>query len=157
MYFVLNFFMCLLVNEGLILVIASFWQDVYRSILTLISVHVIMMLSAGYFRIRSTLLNQCGSTHYLTLHSIPYSIQGLLENEFLGTSFAVGQVRTISGFQAIRSAYDISPDSNSKWENLLVLFLMAVGYRILVFPLLHFRVKNHLSIHRLRCCNHERE
>lgn len=155
MYFVLNFFMCLLVNEGLILVIASFWQDVYRSILTLISVHVIMMLSAGYFRIRSTLPEPVWKypLSYIAFHT--YSIQGLLENEFLGTSFAVGQVRTISGFQAIRSAYDISPDSNSKWENLLVLFLMAVGYRILVFPLLHFRVKNHLSIHRLRCCNHE--
>lgn len=50
MYFVLNFFMCLLVNEGLILVIASFWQDVYRSILTLISVHVsLLVILLGFF------------------------------------------------------------------------------------------------------------
>ncbi|KAH9660603.1 ABC transporter G family member 3 [Citrus sinensis] len=55
MYFVLNFFMCLLVNEGLMLVVASIWKDVYWSILTLISVHVVMMLSAGYFRIRNAL------------------------------------------------------------------------------------------------------
>lgn len=40
MYFVLNFFMCLLVNEGLMLVVVSVWQDVYWSILTLISIHV---------------------------------------------------------------------------------------------------------------------
>ncbi|KAK6163410.1 hypothetical protein DH2020_000274 [Rehmannia glutinosa] len=73
MYFALNFFMCLLVNEGL----------------------------------------------------------GLLENEYIGTSFAVGQVRSISGYQALQNAYDISADSNSKWGNLLILFLMAVGYRIL--------------------------
>lgn len=40
MYFVLNFFLCLLVNEGLILVIAALWQDVFWSILTLVCIHV---------------------------------------------------------------------------------------------------------------------
>lgn len=40
MYFVLNFFMCLLVNEGLMLSIACIWRDVYWSTLSLISVHV---------------------------------------------------------------------------------------------------------------------
>ncbi|KAL8115551.1 hypothetical protein AgCh_022161 [Apium graveolens] len=40
MYFVLNFFMCLLVNEGLVLVITSVWQDIFWSILTLVSIHV---------------------------------------------------------------------------------------------------------------------
>lgn len=69
-----------------------------------------------------------------------------MENEYLGTSFAVGQVRTISGFQALRSAYDISPDSNSKWENLLVLFLMVVGYRIFVLVLLRFCVGKKKSV-----------
>lgn len=72
----------------------------------------------------------------------------MLENEYIGTSFAVGQVRTISGYQALRSAYEVSPNSNSKWENLLVLFLMAVGYRILVFILLQFRVRRSSSIVR---------
>ncbi|KAE9461226.1 hypothetical protein C3L33_06829, partial [Rhododendron williamsianum] len=104
MYFVLNFFMCLLVNEGLVLALVTIWQDVFWSILTLVCIH------------------------------------GMLENEYIGTSFAVGQVRTISGYQALQSAYEVSPKSNSKWENLLVLLLMAVGYRILVFILLQFRV-----------------
>jgi hypothetical protein len=40
MYFVLNFFMCLLVNEGLMLLVVSLWQDVFWSILTLVSIHV---------------------------------------------------------------------------------------------------------------------
>ena len=87
--------------------------------------------------------------------SMVLMLQGLLENEYLRTSFAVGQVRTISGLQALRSAYDISPDSNSKWENLLVLFLMAIGYRILVFVVLHFCVGKHVSI--LKCCRCNRD
>lgn len=40
MYFVLNFFVCLLVNEGMILVFASIWQDIFWSITTLVVVHV---------------------------------------------------------------------------------------------------------------------
>jgi hypothetical protein len=79
-------------------------------------------------------------------------LQGLLENEYLETSFDVGEVRSISGLQALRSAYDISPDSNSKWENLLVLFLMAIGYRILVFIVLHFRVGKNESILKFCRC-----
>lgn len=75
-----------------------------------------------------------------------------MENEYIGTSFAVGQVRTITGYQALRSAYDISADSNSKWGNLLVLFLMAAAYRFLVFVMLHFRVGRRASASRfLRC------
>lgn len=90
------------------------------------------------------------------LKSVPlFMMQGLLENEYLGTSFAVGQVRTISGFQALRSAYEISTDNSSKWENLLVLFLMAVGYRILVFVLVYFFVGKNKSVLRIFRCNQD--
>ncbi|KAF9594725.1 hypothetical protein IFM89_034708 [Coptis chinensis] len=158
-YFVLNFFMCLLVNEGLMLLVASIWQDVYWSMLTMVSVHVVMMLAAGYFRIRDELPGPVWTypLSYLAFHT--YSIQarpsipGLLENEYVGTSFAVGQVRTISGIQALHSAYDISPDTNVKWANLLVLFVMAVGYRIVLFILLYFRVSKNIAICRFYACN----
>lgn len=152
MYFVLNFFMCLLVNEGLMLAVTSIWLDVFWTILTLVFIQVVMMLSAGYFRIRNALPRPVWMypLSYITFHT--YSIQGLLENEYIGTSFAVGQVRTITGYQALRSAYDISADGNSKWGNLLVLFLMAAAYRFLVFVMLHFRVGRRASASRfLRC------
>lgn len=155
MYFVLNFFMCLLVNEGLVLLIVSLCQEVYWSILTLVSVHVIMMLSAGYFRIRSALPRPIWMypISYVSFHT--YSIQGLLENEYIGSSYAVGQVRTISGYQALRNVYDISTNSSSKWENLLVLFLMCAGYRILVFALLQFCVRKKFPGRRFFQCNRE--
>ncbi|KAH9619165.1 hypothetical protein KSS87_006486 [Heliosperma pusillum] len=112
MYFVLNFFMCLLVNEGLLLAVASVQLDVFWSILTLVVVHVvpscgltdnqwqdasfgnrtradvgrfelvckeeqkiIMMLSAGYFRLRSDLPGTLWNypLSYIALHT--YSIQ----------------------------------------------------------------------------------
>ncbi|CAI9104999.1 OLC1v1003820C6 [Oldenlandia corymbosa var. corymbosa] len=91
MYFVLNYFMCLMLNEGLVLLIVSIWQEVYWSILTLVSIHVVMMLSAGYLRIRSALPKPVWMypMSYVSFHT--YSIQGLLENEYHGTSYAVGQ------------------------------------------------------------------
>ncbi|XP_024984517.1 ABC transporter G family member 3 isoform X1 [Cynara cardunculus var. scolymus] len=152
MYFVLNFFMCLLVNEGLVLVVATILQDMFWSISTLVFIHVAMMLSAGYFRIRSALPGPVWMypVSYIAFHT--YSIQGLLENEYDGTSFAVGQVRTISGYQALHNVYDVSADDDSKWRNLVILCVMAVGYRVVVFLLLHFRVKKSSSLFRFVCC-----
>ncbi|KAG5578214.1 hypothetical protein H5410_058348 [Solanum commersonii] len=158
MYFVLNFFTCLLVNEGLVLAVTSIWQDIFWSILIFVSIQVIMMLSAGFLRIRSSLPGPVWMypISYIAFHT--YSIQasskmGLLENEYIETSFAVGQVRTISGNQALQNVYDISADSNSKWKNLLVLFLMAVAYRVLVFVLLKFYVRKNLFVPKLFLCN----
>ncbi|XP_031123250.1 ABC transporter G family member 3-like [Ipomoea triloba] len=155
MYFVLNFFMCLLVNEGMVLVFASIWQDIFWSTITFVSVHAVMMLSAGYYRIRSDLPVPVWMypVSYIAFHT--YSLQGLLENEYIGSSFAVGQVRTLSGYQALRNVYDTSEDSNAKWENLLMLFIMAVAYRILVFILLEFCVRKNISVHRLCPCNQD--
>lgn len=153
MYFVLNFFMCLLVNEGLLLAVASIQLDVFWSILALLLVHILMMLSAGYFRIRSDMPAPLWTypLSYIAFHT--YSIQGLLENEYVGTNFAVGQVRAITGYQAVSSAFNISPDSNAKWNNLLVLFLMAVGYRVLVFVLLRFCVGTSVFWGKMFCCS----
>ncbi|XP_037493731.1 ABC transporter G family member 3 isoform X2 [Jatropha curcas] len=75
MYFVLNFFICLVVNEGLMLLITSLWQHLFWSVLTLVSVHVLMMLSAGYFRIRNALPGPMWTypVSYIAFHT--YSIQ----------------------------------------------------------------------------------
>ncbi|CAN1837426.1 ABC transporter G family member 3 [Linum perenne] len=150
MYFVLNFFMCLLVNEGLMLLVVSLWRHLFWSVLTLVSIHVVMMLSAGYFRVRNALPGPFWTypISYVAFHT--YCIQGILENEYLVTTFAVGQVRSISGYQALRSAYDISLDSSAKWENLLVLLFMAIAYRVVVFFVLHFGVGKNGSV--LRFC-----
>ncbi|KAL2938433.1 ABC transporter G family member 3 [Bienertia sinuspersici] len=153
MYFVLNYFMCLLVNEGLLLTVASFQIDVFWSILTLVLVHIVMMLSAGYYRIRSDMPGSIWTypLSYIAFHT--YSIQGLLENEYVGTNFAVGEVRAISGYQAVSSAYNISSSFNAKWNNLLVLFLMAIGYRFLVFILLSLRIRSGLIRNKVFRCN----
>ncbi|KAG6477603.1 ABC transporter G family member 3 [Zingiber officinale] len=146
MYFVLNVFTCLLANEALMMVVALIWLENYNSILTLIFIHVMMMLVAGYLKIAAALPRPMWKypLSYVTFHT--YAIEGLLENEYIGTSFAVGQVRAISGVQAVHASYNISSSASSKWWNLLALLSMAVGYRVLLFVLLQFHMrKNVLS------------
>ncbi|KAH9317186.1 hypothetical protein KI387_018955, partial [Taxus chinensis] len=55
MYFVINFFVCLLINEGLLMVFASFSPNVFKGILTMVFLQIIMMLVAGYFRLKDEL------------------------------------------------------------------------------------------------------
>lgn len=83
-------------------------------------------------------------TCYGNFNKLSNDMQGLLENEYIGTSFAVGQVRAISGVQAVHASYNISSSASAKWWNLLVLFSMAVGYRVLLFILLQFHARRNL-------------
>lgn len=111
---------------------------------------MVKQLAVKSFRCLYLITRWSSSYKYLKIASL---FQGLLENEYNETSFAVGQVRTISGNQALQNVYDISADSNSKWKNLLVLFLMAVAYRVLVFVLLKFYVRKSLFVPKLFLCN----
>ncbi|KAH7662861.1 P-loop containing nucleoside triphosphate hydrolase protein [Dioscorea alata] len=141
MYFVLNMFTALLANEGLLMLVACIWLESFAAIIATVFIHVIMMLVGGYFRLRDGLPEPIWyyPFSYISFHT--YAVQGLLENEYVGTSFAVGQVRAISGVQAVRGSYGISASRDAKWFNLLILCLMAVGYRMVLFCLLHLNAR----------------
>lgn len=150
MYFVTTIFMCLLANEALMMIVAYMWLETYKCTLTLICLYVTMMLVAGYFRIREALPNPLWNypVSFISFHT--YAVQGLVENEYIGASFAVGAIRTIPGVQAVRGSYDISSSTNAKWVNLLVLLLMAIGYRVLLYMLLRLNVRKHARLGN--CC-----
>uniref|UniRef100_A0A0A9H0N7 ABC-2 type transporter transmembrane domain-containing protein n=1 Tax=Arundo donax TaxID=35708 RepID=A0A0A9H0N7_ARUDO len=152
MYFVITIFMCLLANEALMMIISYIWLETYKCTLTLICLYVIMMLVAGYLRIRESLPNSVWNypLSFVSFHT--YAVQGLLENEYVGTYFAVGQIRSIPGVQAVRGSYDISSSPHAKWVNLLVLLLMAMGYRIVLYILLRLNVRKHAGLGSWRTC-----
>ena len=74
-----------------------------------------------------------------------------MENEYIGEVFAVGEVRSISGYEAIGGYYQIAADANSKWRNMLVLLAMAFGYRLIVYVLLRFGLNKNVSGRLLLC------
>ncbi|KAJ0663137.1 putative ABC transporter, AAA+ ATPase domain, ABC-2 type transporter [Helianthus annuus] len=141
MYFVVNFFICLLVNEGIVLLVTTVLQDMFWSIVLLVFLHVMMMLSAGYFRIRSALPGLVWKYPMSNIAFHTLTIQGILENEYDGIVYTVGQVRSIPAYEALQNVYDVPPNDHSKWKNLMILSLMALGYRVLVFLWLQIHVK----------------
>jgi len=145
MYFVVTIFMCLLANEALMMIVAYIWLETYKCTVTLACLYVIMMLVAGYFRKRETLPYAVWTypLSFISFHT--YTVQGLVENEYVGTSFAVGEIRSIPGVQAVRGSYDISSSANAKWVNLLVLLLMAIGYRIVLYMLLRLNARKQVG------------
>ncbi|XP_073355122.1 ABC transporter G family member 3-like [Aegilops tauschii subsp. strangulata] len=78
-------------------------------------------------------------------------LYGLVQNEYVSTSFAVGATRTIPGVQAVRGLYGISSSTGAKWMNLLVLFLMAIGYWVVLYVLLRLDVRRHVRLGRCSC------
>eukprot|EP00252_Welwitschia_mirabilis_P025204 TRINITY_DN7780_c0_g1_i1.p1 TRINITY_DN7780_c0_g1~~TRINITY_DN7780_c0_g1_i1.p1 ORF type:complete len:725 (+),score=95.54 TRINITY_DN7780_c0_g1_i1:405-2579(+) len=151
MYFMLNFFMCLVINQGLLMVIASIIPGIFKGILADIFLQGVMMLVAGYLRLRDKLPKPFWRYPLSSLAFHTYAIEGLLENEYIGTSFAVGQVISVPGDQALRDFYDISNSRNAKWFNLLILAVIALGYRLLLLFSLHFELRRRvLSLRRRR-------
>ncbi|RAL37491.1 hypothetical protein DM860_000185 [Cuscuta australis] len=145
MYFVLNFFLCLLVNEGMVIFFSSICLDVFSTTITLVSIHVLMMLTAGYYRIRHDLPRPVWMypMSYLAFHT--YSLKGLLENEYYDTSFDDGTGKSLSGYEALKNMYDTSVYTDAKWGNMLVLLAMVAAYRVLVFVSLHFCARKRMS------------
>lgn len=151
MYFIITIFMCLLANEALMMIVAYIWLKTYKCTLTLICLYVIMMLVAGYFQIQDAIPLPMRNypLSYISFHT--YTAQGLVENEYVGASFAAGATRTISGVQAVRGSYGISSSTGAKWMNILVLFLMAIGYWVVVCVLLRLYVRRHVMLDKRSC------
>ena len=78
-------------------------------------------------------------------------LQGLVQNEYVSTSFAVGATRTIPGVQAVRGSYGISSSAGAKLMKLLVLLVMAIGYRVVLYVLLRLDVRRHVRLGRRSC------
>lgn len=66
-----------------------------------------------------------------------YALQGMYENDFTGLTFANTNpsLPRITGEEILVDHYQITV-SRSKWWNLSVLFLMAVGYRVIFYVLI---------------------
>ncbi|KAM0885838.1 hypothetical protein ACQ4PT_030088 [Festuca glaucescens] len=79
MYFIITIFMCLLANEALMMIVAYIWLETYKCTLTLICLYVIMMLVAGYFRIREAIPSPVWNypLSYISLHTHAVQVSSL--------------------------------------------------------------------------------
>lgn len=132
LYFVLVLFMCMMLVEGLMMIVASVVPNFLMGIITGAGIQGVMMLNGGFFRLPHDLPKPVWRypMYYISFHK--YAFQGFYKNEFLGMVFpsAAGGNGTVTGEEVLRDVWQVEL-GYSKWVNLGILFGMAVLYRLM--------------------------
>lgn len=136
-YFVLSLFACLLVAESLMMAIASVVPNYLMGIIIGAGIQGMFILVAGFYRLVKDLPKPVWRypVSYIAWHT--YAFQGMLENDFKGLHFKNEDPNgpKLSGEYILHHVFDVTT-SFSKWENLIVLFAMAFGYRFIFYVLI---------------------
>ncbi|XP_068642853.1 ABC transporter G family member 1-like [Aristolochia californica] len=137
-YFALVLFVCLILVESLMMVVASVVPNFLMGIITGAGIQAIMILNCGFFRLPQDLPKPLWKfpLFYIAFHK--YAIQGLYKNEFLGLTFPNDQATgspTITGDKLLRTKWQAEM-GYSKWVNVAVLFGMTVFYRAMFFTII---------------------
>ncbi|CAD5177235.1 unnamed protein product, partial [Musa acuminata subsp. malaccensis] len=132
-YFALVLFVCMMVVEGLMMIVASLVPDFLMGIITGTGIQGIMMLNGGFFRLPQDLPKPVWRypMHYMAFHK--YANQGFYKNEFLGLTFpgnVAGGSPIITGEEILKGVWQVEM-GYSKWVDLAILLAMVMLYRLM--------------------------
>ncbi|URE47101.1 ABC-2 type transporter [Musa troglodytarum] len=132
-YFALVLFMCMMLVEGLMMMVARVVPDFLMGIITGAGIQGVMMLDGGFFRLPRDLPGPVWRypMYYVAFHK--YANQGFYKNEFLGLTFPNEQARgppTVTGEEILRDMWQVEM-GHSKWIDLAILLGMVVLYRLM--------------------------
>lgn len=132
-YFALVLFMCMMLVEGLMMMVASVVPDFLMGIITGAGIQGVMMLNGGFFRLPRDLPGPVWRypMYYVAFHK--YANQGFYKNEFLGLTFPNEQARgppTVTGEEILRDIWQVEM-GYSKCIDLAILLGMVVLYRLM--------------------------
>ncbi|KAK6923355.1 ABC transporter family G domain [Dillenia turbinata] len=130
-YFALVLFVCMMLVESLMMIVASIVPDFLMGIITGAGIQGVMMLNGGFFRLPDDLPKPVWRypMYYIAFHK--YANQGFYKNEFEGLTFPNNQADgppTISGDEVLRSVWEV--EMYSKWLDLGILLGMVLVYRL---------------------------
>ncbi|KDP40918.1 hypothetical protein JCGZ_24917 [Jatropha curcas] len=133
-YFALTLFACMMLVEGLMLIVASIVPNFLMGLITGAGIQGLMMLSGGFFRLPGDLPRILWKypLYYIAFHK--YAYQGLYKNEFEGLIFPSdhhGGPPYINGEEILREIWQVEM-GYSKWIDLVILFGMVFVYRVLL-------------------------
>ncbi|XP_074591095.1 ABC transporter G family member 1-like [Curcuma longa] len=132
-FFCLVLYMCMLLVEGLMMIVASLVPNFLMGIITGAGIQAVMIISCGFFRLPDDLPKPVWKypMYHLAFHK--YASQGYYKNEFIGLVFpnSTGD-GTITGDWVVRSYWQMEA-GYSKWVDLTILLAMMVSYRVLFF------------------------
>ncbi|KAM3757480.1 hypothetical protein ACB098_02G191400 [Castanea mollissima] len=132
-YFSLVLFVCMMLVESLMMIVASIVPDFLMGIITGAGIQGVMMLNGGFFRLPNDLPKPFWRypTYYIAFHK--YANQGFYKNEFEGLTFLNNLANgppTITGEEILRNTWQVEM-GYSKWIDLAILFGMVVLYRLI--------------------------
>ena len=132
-YFLLVLFVCMMLVESLMMIVASIVPDFLMGIITGAGIQGVMMLNGGFFRLPNDLPKPFWRypMYYIAFHK--YANQGFYKNEFEGLTFPNNQAGgspTITGEEILRNTWQVEM-GYSKWIDLAILLGMVVLYRLM--------------------------
>ncbi|XP_077214292.1 ABC transporter G family member 1-like [Tasmannia lanceolata] len=143
LYFTLVLFMCMMLVESLMMIVASIVPDFLMGIITGAGIQGVMMLNGGFFRLPDDLPKPVWRypMYYIAFHK--YANQGFYKNEFIGLTFPNNQAggpSTINGDEILRNIWQVEM-GYSKWVDLAILFGMVVLYRLMFLSIIKINEK----------------
>ncbi|KAG6661004.1 hypothetical protein I3843_03G140500 [Carya illinoinensis] len=137
-YFVLLLFVCMMLVESLMMMVASIVPDFLMGIITGAGIQGVMMLNGGFFRLPDDLPKPFWRypMYYIAFHK--YANQGFYKNEFEGLTFPNNQAGgppTITGEEILRSIWQVEM-GYSKWVDIVILLGMVVLYRLMFWGII---------------------
>ncbi|XP_024183630.1 ABC transporter G family member 1 [Rosa chinensis] len=142
-YFALVLFVCLMLVESLMMIVASIVPDFLMGIITGAGIQGIMMLNGGFFRLPDDLPKPFWRypMYYIAFHK--YANQGFYKNEFEGRTFPNNQAGgppTITGEEILKSTWQVEM-GYSKWVDLAILLGMVIVYRLMFLGIIKISEK----------------
>ncbi|KAM6563841.1 hypothetical protein CsatB_023839 [Cannabis sativa] len=143
-YFSIMLFVCMMLVESLMMIVASIVPDFLMGIITGAGIQGVMMLNGGFFRLPNDLPKPFWRypMYYIAFHK--YANQGFYKNEFQGLTFPSNQVGggspTISGEEILTSVWQVEL-GYSKWIDVGILFGMVVIYRLIFLAIIKTKEK----------------
>ncbi|KAL9463950.1 hypothetical protein AB3S75_001699 [Citrus x aurantiifolia] len=138
LYFALGLFVCMMLVESLMMIVASIVPDFLMGIITGAGIQGIMMLNGGFFRLPNDLPKPVWKypMYYFVFHR--YLYQGFYKNEFEGLTFPNNQAKgppIITGKEVLTSVWQVDM-GHSKWIDLAILLGMLFFYRFLFWAII---------------------
>ncbi|KAG9451473.1 hypothetical protein H6P81_011438 [Aristolochia fimbriata] len=142
-YFALVLFVCMILVESLMMIVASIVPDFLMGIITGAGIQGVMMLNGGFFRLPHDLPKPLWKypVYYVSFHK--YANQGFYKNEFLGLTFPnelAGGPPAITGREILKNTWQVEM-GYSKWVDLAVLLGMVVLYRVMFLSIIKLKEK----------------
>lgn len=130
-FFTLSVFLCLLISEGLMMVIASFLPQTSKGIVTVIVIQGIMVLLSGYFRPVNKLPKPIWKYPASYGSFYVYMFEGFLKDRMISTEQIAPSMDGQYNDEQLN--YSMSSLFQGKWGNILILAAMSMVYRIFLF------------------------